>query len=93
MTKASQDISKSTIIFSIITLLIVFLSIYFTINIAVKPLNIASKHLELISKGDFTKQVDENILKYNDKILLFLLIKIYYKINASQFYSDYQTYI
>lgn len=68
MINAQEEIFNSSLFFLLVALLIVILIIYFAISFTIKPLQATSKHLEAIAKGNFTKPVNENILKYNDEI-------------------------
>ncbi|MTI48467.1 MAG: methyl-accepting chemotaxis protein [Firmicutes bacterium] len=68
LTSAKQDMMNSTIKLLVIILILVALILYIIITVSMKPLKVASDHIQKIAEGDFTKPVSEKILIYNDEI-------------------------
>lgn len=65
---AEKEILKTSITILIIALLSASFIIYFVLTILLKPLKKSAVHLEKISQGDLSIDVEERFLKQNDEI-------------------------
>ena len=63
-----SDLENKIIIVSTICILIGLVLIFFLISSFVKPIRLAVKHMEILSKGDFTHDIQSSILKRKDEI-------------------------
>lgn len=68
LTNAKKDIFKASLTLSAGIILLVLIILYFVIGLSMKPIKITANHIQRIAKGDFTKSIPDNILKYNDEI-------------------------
>ena len=63
-----SNLKNKTIIVSTICILIGLVLVFFLISSFINPIRLAVKHMEIMSKGDFTKDFQTSILKRKDEI-------------------------
>lgn len=85
-----ENIIFRLIITSIIMLLIIICMMFFIIKNALNPLKSASRQLELMSQGDYTESIDQEMMKYNDEIGMIARSLLQMKKNSVGLIGDIQ---
>jgi methyl-accepting chemotaxis protein len=68
MKKTMNDMVRRSIFTSIVMLIAVGLILFLIIKNKLKPLEIASRHMEFMAEGDYTQHISKDIVRSNDEI-------------------------